>query len=78
MSDDEKRIQDALETLSEFFDAVHVFAIRHETEGEASDGTAGDVALSLGRGSYYARCGLIREWCLRQDERSRMGEHERE
>lgn len=78
MSDDEKRIQDALDVLSEHFDAVHVFAIRHETASEGADGTAGDVALSFGRGSYYARCGLIREWCLRQDERSRMGEHERE
>jgi hypothetical protein len=71
---DWKRVEEAVKTLSEFFDAVHLFAIRHETAGEASDGESGDLAFSKGAGSYYARCGLIREWILRQDERSRIAE----
>lgn len=52
---DWKRVQEAVKTLSEHFDSCHIFAIKHETAGEASDGTAGDLAFSAGAGSYYAR-----------------------
>lgn len=73
---DWKRIEEAVKTLSEFFDCVQVFAVKHETSGEASDGESGDLSFSKGAGSYYARCGLIREWILRQDERSRIAERD--
>jgi hypothetical protein len=64
--------------IEEHFDACHIFATKHETEAEATDGTAGVLAFSLGRGNYYARYGLIREWMLRQDERSREKERDRD
>lgn len=73
---DWKRLEEAVDALQEHFEAVHVFATRHETETEASDGESGALAFCLGRGNYYARYGLIREWMLRQDERSRMKETE--
>lgn len=73
---DWKRLEDALETLSEFFTAVHIFAVKTETADEGGDGVAGDLAFSSGRGSYYQRLGFIREWVIRQDERSRLKESE--
>jgi hypothetical protein len=61
------KIQDALNVLCEHFDAVHIFASRHEPETE--DGT---VSVQKGVGNWYARYGQITEWMVKQDEFARI------
>lgn len=64
---DIERIQAALDILSEHYDAVHIFASRHEPEVE--DGT---VSVNKGVGNWYARNGQVREWILKQDEYTKI------
>jgi hypothetical protein len=71
MDDDLSRVQDALNTLSEHFDSVHIFATRHEPEIE--DGT---VSVNRGVGNWFARFGQISEWMVKQDESSRINRRE--
>lgn len=54
---DMERIQQALDILSEHFDAVHIFASRHEAEIE--DGT---IHCQKGVGNWFARWGQITQW----------------
>lgn len=60
--DDRKRIDDALKTLSEHFDSVHIFVTRHEGSLD------GSIAANVSSGNYYARYGQIREWVLMNEE----------
>jgi hypothetical protein len=73
---DWKRIDEALDTLAEHFDSVHLFCTKYESASEGDDGESGTIAMSAGRGNIYARIGLIREWLIRQDERGRLKEKE--
>lgn len=56
-----EKIEQAIRTLSEHFDSVHIFANRHLNDN------SGTVKWSLGSGNWYARYGQIREW-VRMEE----------
>lgn len=64
--DDLKRVTEALNSLGEHFDSVHIFATRHEPATEN-----GTVAVQRGVGNWFARYGQVREWVLKRDESSR-------
>jgi hypothetical protein len=68
-TEDLKRVQAALDTLSEHFDTVHVFATRHES-GEQG----GTVNVNLGVGNWFARYGQIQEWLVKQEEVTRQAQ----
>lgn len=68
---DMQRVQQACETLSEYFDSVQIFATRHEPEQEG-----GTVNVAWGSGNWFSRYGIVQEWMIRQDERTRK--HTRE
>ncbi len=53
--------------LAEHFDTVQIFVTRHAA-GEL-DGT---VNANWGAGNWCARYGQIRNWMIKQDERTRM------
>lgn len=57
MSADVKRIQDALDALSEHYDTVQIFATRHEAG--SLDGT---LNFQRGVGNWYARRGQVADW----------------
>ncbi len=58
---DQKRLKAALDSLSEHFDAVQIFATRQESS------LGGVVRCSEGVGNWYARYGQIRCWLLHQE-----------
>lgn len=60
---DLKKLDDALRTLSEHFDSVHIFATRHEPTTEG-----GTLSVERGTGHWNARIGQIKEWVIMQDE----------
>lgn len=62
-----KLIQDAINTLSEHFDSVHIFVTRHEND------ETGTYSIQRGSGNWWARLGFIKAWLLRQDAQ----EHEK-
>ncbi len=69
MSEKDKDIElldDAASKLGEHFDAVHIFASRHESEIE--DGT---ISVNSGVGNHHTRYGQIKRWVIRQDEYDR-------
>lgn len=53
--------------LREHFDAVHIVATR-EAEGDQES----RVTFSMGKGSIYERLGAMRDYVLKQDERTRI------
>jgi hypothetical protein len=55
----------ACNELSEHFDSVLVMVSRHEPTTE--DGT---IRIVDGRGNWYARFGLAREWVVMQEARA--------
>ena len=60
-----KRVEDAMNTLIEHFDSVHIFATRNEpTEN-------GTVQVSMGLGNWFARYGQIKHWVIAEEEVSR-------
>jgi hypothetical protein len=65
--EDLRRVQEAVNVLVEHFDAVHVFATRHEPEEEG-----GTASVQIGAGNWFARYGQIKEWTIKQDEFSRI------
>lgn len=70
MSDEDrdvKLLSDAANQLGEHFDAVHIFASRHEAETE--DGT---VTVNSGVGNWHARIGQIKAWIIRHNEYERV------
>jgi hypothetical protein len=52
--------------LSEFFDSVHIFCSRHESND------TGTINANRGAGNWFARYGQIKEWILKQEEASRV------
>jgi hypothetical protein len=57
------RVKAALETLSEHFESVHIFATRHD--GGPDGGT---ISVQRGVGNWFARRGQITEWLVKRDE----------
>lgn len=55
---DEEFVNQKVTELMKFFDACQVFVTRCEPDGRT-------MAYSAGRGNFYARIGLIQEWCSR-------------
>lgn len=69
MSDKEndlERVDAAINLLSEHFDAVQIFASRHEPETE--DGT---VSVEKGSGNWFTRYGQVSDWMIKVDEDTR-------
>jgi hypothetical protein len=48
--------------LMEHFDTVQIFVTKHEPN-------AGTINCQLGMGNWYARYGLIKAWCKREERR---------
>jgi hypothetical protein len=62
---DLEHVRRVAEGLMEHFDAVQVFATRH-------DGTRDfTVSVNYGLGNVHARRSVVRTWSLRQDEMER-------
>lgn len=61
---DFERIKKAVEDLSEFFDSVHIFCTRHDSDDE------GTVGWQYGSGNWHARMGQIRDWISDRDART--------
>lgn len=66
IDEDLARLQSALDLVSEHFDAVHIFATRHEP------GEGGTIACNKGVGNWHARYGQIREYVTKEEEAQRM------
>lgn len=49
----------ALNALAEHFDAVHIFG-SYKNEDKTS-------MYNRGRGSYYARYGMVKQWIIREE-----------
>lgn len=64
---DIRLLQEALDKVSEHFDAVTILCSRHDPTVEG-----GTVALVAGRGNNFARYGQGREWILREEENFRQ------
>lgn len=62
---DVERLRKVADSLMEHFDAVQVFATRHDTAIDAT------VSVNWGRGNWHARRNLVRLWGERQDEQDR-------
>lgn len=60
-------MQKATETLMEHFDSVQIFVTRCD---DTMDGTVG---ANFGKGDWYARRGVVRDWMLSSDERAKGG-----
>ena len=58
------RVTDLAKKLGEQFDAVVILCTRHE-------GSRGTRTVSKGSGNWHAQYGLVREWLLDSDERTR-------
>lgn len=56
LDSDTEMLRKVAEQLGEHFDAVHVFATRHEGDDK------GAVFVHHGVGNYFARYGMMREW----------------
>lgn len=63
-----KLVDDACSDLSEHFDSIRIFVTM---PSETSNHTAN---YSAGRGNIYAQIGQVREWLIRDDERTRVQE----
>lgn len=66
-SDDRERVRKALDDLGEHFDAVHIFASRHE-----SGSLHGTVFVNMGTGNWFTRYGHVREWVIYEEEATRV------
>ena len=65
-SEDVDLVQKHVNQLIEMFDSVQVFCVRHDPAN--ADGT---IAVQIGAGNWFSRCGQVREWLVMQDEHSR-------
>jgi len=63
--DDTKRLCDAVNALSDFFDTVQIFTTRHESND------IGTIAFQRGSGNWYARFGQIKEWVIKREEETK-------
>lgn len=59
-------VEKHVKQLGEFFDSVQIFTTRHE-QGE-KDGT---INIALGCGNWFSRYGQVRDYLVKQDERTR-------
>lgn len=66
MNPDLDRVIEAVESLGEHFDTVHIFVTRYESQ------TEGTTNLHRGIGNFYARYGQIQEWITRENEQARI------
>ena len=57
------RIKKCCADLGEYFDAVEIFATRHEEDGT--------VNVNWGSGNWFARYGQIRAWIVKEEEADR-------
>lgn len=64
---DIERVTQALNSLGEHFDTVHIFATRHEPA--EADGT---INVNNGVGNWFARYGQVKEWIVREERRSQI------
>lgn len=71
--EDVERLDEAVRTLMEFFDACHIFASR--CESGMKDAT---VHVQRGGGNWFARYGQVQLWVEREAERERDGVRQRE
>lgn len=65
-----KLVDDACVNLSEHFDSIRIFVTM------PSEKPFNTANYSNGRGNIFAQIGQVREWLIRDDERTRV--HERE
>lgn len=63
---EERMINAHLSALSEHFDSVQIFVSSLKPDG-------GTRSISKGRGNWFTRYGQVSEWCIREDERARIG-----
>lgn len=61
---DEKRLEAALQALSEHFDAVQIFATITDPDGTRTH--------EVGSGNWYARYGHVKEWVVKQEAVARF------
>lgn len=69
--EDMKLIEHHAAILSEHFDTVEIITTRHQPNTGDKDEN-GTVMCNSGTGNYFARYGSVKEWLLRNDERSRL------
>lgn len=61
----ERLVEQALASISEYCDTVHVFVTRY------NGATGNTVHYSTGTGNWFARSGQIKDWLIKEDERTR-------
>lgn len=61
---EEKIVQKALHELGEHFDCVQIFVT--SKNGEHTE------CIATGSGNFYARMGIVRNWIVREEERTRV------
>lgn len=62
-TDDQSKVDAAIQTLIEHFDSVQIFVSRHEP-GE-HDGT---IFVQKGAGSFFTRYGQVKEFLIKTEE----------
>jgi hypothetical protein len=66
MDEEIKRLEDAANSLIEYFDSVQIFATRHEpTKG-------GTLDVKFGLGNWLARRGQVSDWLIKNEEQTRV------
>lgn len=70
---DQKRLSDAVNTLTEHFDSVQIICTRYDPATEG-----GTVTVDEGGGNWFARVGSVKRWLVWQDERERIDCRKRE
>ncbi len=65
-TEDSRKVIDAARALSEHFDAVHIFASRHESEQKNGTGH-----WQVGFGNWFTRFGQIDMWVTAEKEKTR-------
>ena len=60
-------IENIARKLGEEWDTVQIFVTRHEPG--TMDGT---ISIDFGCGCMYSRLGFVKDWIIKQDERTRL------
>lgn len=63
-----KLVEKAVQDLCEHFDSVQIYATSQTEKGA--------LKFSWGAGNWFTRYGQVKEWIVREEERSRMEVHE--
>jgi len=63
------RLDKVCQDLGEHYDTVQVFVTRH-TPGD--DEESGTINAHTGRGNWLARLGQVKDWVIKQDEKTRI------